>query len=115
MMEATCGICDIVKRYTEGDGDTAIVYDSEHFIAIHSPKPFAETHIFIAAKQHISTIFDLGNESGEVMIDMTKAIQTASEAVIALKGACKVEMYLGEFQNTQHLHCHVIYDAKEAQ
>ena len=104
-----CGICNLLNRYAFGE-DVKIVYDSEHSIAFHSTKPFAQIHIFIASKKHIPTIFALTEQDNELVIDMMKAIKIASTEVIALKGACKVEMYLGDFQNTKHFHCHVIYD-----
>lgn len=70
-----------------------------------------EVHVFIAPKHHIPTIFDLTEKDDELVVEMMKAIKIASQEDIKLKGACKLEMYLGEFPNTKHLHCHVIYDS----
>jgi len=61
-------------------------------------------------KKHFESFLDLTDEHAEIILDITKAIKAASQAIIALKGACKVQMYLGEFQNTRHFHCHVVYD-----
>ena len=105
------GICKLLEEYSCGEEKVKIVYESEYFLAAYSPKPFAEVHVFIAAKPHINSFFDLAEEDQDLVIDMMKAIKAASQEVISLKGACKVEMYLGAFQNTKHLHCHVIYDS----
>ena len=73
-------------------------------------KKFAEVHIAIFTKKHIPTIFDLTKQDNDLIIDIMEAIKVSSKEVISLKGGCKLEMYLGEFQNTKHFHCHVIYD-----
>ena len=104
-----CGICALLNRYAHGE-EVRVVYESEHTIAVHSTKPFAQVHIFIASKRHIPTIFDLTERDNETVLDMMEAVKAASSEVITLRGACKLEMYLGEFQNTKHFHCHVIYD-----
>jgi len=104
-----CEICSLLNKYALGE-EVKVVYDSEHTIAIHSTKPFAQVHVVIFSKKHIPTIFDLTEQDNELVIDVMEAIKEASKEVIALKGACKLEMYLGEFQNTKHFHCHVIYD-----
>lgn len=106
-----CGICKLINRYESKEEELNVVYESEHTLAMYSKKPFAEVHIFIASKKHIPTIFDITDNDCELVNDIFKAIKAASNLVIALKGACKLEMYLGEFQNTKHFHCHVIYDS----
>ena len=110
MHDKSCGICRLLETYARGEIVPEIIYESEQWLAVHSTKPFAETHVFIAAKPHIPTVFGLGASDNDLVLDMMKAVTAAAKEVIALRGACKLEMYLGEFQNTKHLHCHVIYD-----
>ena len=104
-----CGMCNRLKRYADGEEEYKPIYESEHSLALLiTQSRMAQEHIVIMTKKHIPTIFDLTDN--EIAIDVMKAIKTASKEIIALKGACKLEMYLGEFQNTKHFHCHVIYD-----
>ena len=111
MNETNCPFCSQVANLTFEKDQFNIVYESELVLAFHSTRPFAEVHIIVISKQHIPTIFDLGNDTNELKLELFKAISLASQEVIRLKGACKVEMYLGDFQQVQHLHCHVIYDS----
>lgn len=111
MNEDNCGICRMLANYSLGKEELRVVYESELVLAVHSTKPFAEVHVFIVSKQHIPTIFDLSDQDDELALELMKAVRFASQEIIALKGGCKLEMYLGEFQNTNHLHCHVIYDS----
>ena len=116
MSVANCNMCDWVAKYSRGESVPfwgKVVYESEHFLAAHSTKPFAEVHVFIGAKAHIPTIFDLTENDNGLAADMMKAIKAASSEVILLKGAAKLEMYLGDFQKGEHIHCHVIYDASD--
>ena len=110
MNNPKCGICNLLANYLHEKEELRIVYESDSVLAVHSTKPFAEVHVFITSKQHIPTIFDLSNQDTALAMDMITAIKAASQEVISLRGACKLEMYLGDFQNTKHLHCHVIYD-----
>ena len=105
-----CGMCNRISKYMNGEEDYKAVYESEHSLAIYPSKPSTQVHILIMTKRHFETVFDITDEHDEVMLDIMKAIQAASREVIALKGACKVQMYLGEFQNTRHFHCHIVYD-----
>ena len=103
-----CGMCTRLKGYATGAEEYNPVYESEHTLAVYSTKGYAEVHVVIMTKRHLTNLFEIADDA--VAADIVAAIQAASKEVIALKGACKLEMYLGEFQNTQHFHCHVIYD-----
>jgi|LSQX01.3.fsa_nt_gb histidine triad (HIT) family protein len=112
MYDLDCGFCKIVSSLHLEREKLDIVYESDHVIAFHFTQPFAETHIIIISKHHVPTIFDLSDSDSELKLEMLKAVSIASQEVIALKGACKVEMYLGTLQWVKHLHCHVIFDPK---
>lgn len=111
MEDLQCGFCNLVSNLSSEREKLKIVYESDSVLAFHSTMPFAEVHIVIISKRHIPTIFDLRDEDDDLKLEILSAIKIASQEVINLKGACKVEMYLGAFQQTQHLHCHVIYDS----
>ncbi|MCL2620179.1 MAG: HIT domain-containing protein [Defluviitaleaceae bacterium] len=116
MSETKCNMCDWFAKKSRGEtvpywGET--VYESEHFLATHSTKPFAEAHVFIGSKAHIPTIFDLTEGDNELVLDMMNAVKAAAKEVISLKGAAKLEMYLGDFQKGEHIHCHIIYDSSD--
>lgn len=106
-----CGFCNKITNLPLQRESLNIVYETEHVLAFHSTKPFAEVHIIIITKQHIPTIFDMNHNDDKLQLELLSAVKIASQEVIKLKGACKVEMYLGSFQQMQHVHCHVIYDA----
>lgn len=106
-----CGFCKLVSNLSSERDNLKIVYESDSVLAFHSTKPFAEVHIVIISKRHIPSIFDLRDEDDDLKLEIMSAIKIASQEVINLKGACKLEMYLGAFQQMQHLHCHVIYDS----
>jgi histidine triad (HIT) family protein len=110
MLDKECGLCKLVSSLPEDKEKLKIVYETDKVLAFHSTRPFAEVHIIIISKEHIPTIFDLSEDDRELKLEMLSAVKVASQEIIKEKGACKVEMYLGEFQQAKHLHCHVIYD-----
>ncbi|MDF2843960.1 MAG: hypothetical protein K0R00_2386 [Herbinix sp.] len=111
MQEHECEFCKLANNLPTQRDQLKIIYESDNVIAFHSAIPFAEVHIIVITKRHIPTIFDMDVEDDELKLEILSVIKTASQEVISLKGACKVEMYLGAFQQMKHLHCHVIYDS----
>ncbi|QNU66687.1 HIT domain-containing protein [Ruminiclostridium herbifermentans] len=111
MNEQECPFCKLVSNMSYERDMLKIVYESDNVLAFHATKPYAEVHIIIISKKHIPTIFDLSDSDSQLKLEILSAIRIASEEIINQKGACKVEMYLGSFQQVQHLHCHVIYDS----
>lgn len=111
MHELECGLCKLVASLPTQRDQLKIIYESDGVIAYYSTMPFAEVHIIIITKRHIPTIFDMNVEDDELKLEFLSVIKIASQEVINLRGACKVEMYLGAFQQMKHLHCHVKYDS----
>jgi histidine triad (HIT) family protein len=114
MMNGECSMCRLLDRYESGDEKFRVVYESEHSLAIHATRPFAEVHIMILTKKHIPSLFDITAEDGEIVADICRAVRVASDEVFALKGGCKLEMYTGRFPTfdaVKHFHCHVIFDS----
>ncbi|MCL2376625.1 MAG: HIT domain-containing protein [Defluviitaleaceae bacterium] len=114
MDKQDCVLCNLRNRHKGGEEGIRVVYETEHVLAIHATKPFAEVHILILSKKHIPSMLDLTENDTELVADVCKAIRIASEEVFALKGACKLEMNTGKFPKftaVGHFHCHVIYDS----
>ncbi|MFT4145074.1 MAG: HIT domain-containing protein [Mobilitalea sp.] len=111
MHELECEFCKLANSLPAQRDQLKVIYESDNVIAFYSAMPFAEVHIIVITKRHIPTIFDLNVEDDELKLELLSVIRIASQEVINLKGACKVEMYLGAFQQMKHLHCHVIYDS----
>lgn len=105
-----CVFCRLVSTLEAERKNLNIVYETNKVLAFYSTKPYAEKHIVITTKKHIPTIFDFSEEDNALKLQIFSAVKIASEEIIRLKGACKVEMYLGDFQQVRHFHCHVIYD-----
>lgn len=111
MNNEECGFCKLISNLPDERGSLKIVYETDNVLAFHALRPFAEVHIIVISKRHIPTVFDLTDADNGLKLEMLAAVKTAAEEIIAQKGACKTEMYLGSFQQAMHLHCHVIYDS----
>lgn len=111
MNDYDCPFCKLISSLPFEKDNLNIVYESDLVLAFHSTMPYAEVHIVIISKQHIPTIFDLNDYDEALKLDLLTALNISSQEVIRMKGSCKVEMYLGDFQQVKHLHCHVIYDS----
>jgi len=116
MDDDKCKLCAYLDRHEKGEDDSIIIYESDFSVAKYQKEPhkFAEVHIMIMTKKHIPSVFDITECDRDIILDIGKAIQVASEEVYKQKGGCKLEMYTGKFPTftaLEHFHCHVIYDS----
>ena len=112
MNQSGCEFCNLVSNLSSVRQKLKIVYETDNVLAFHSLRPISEVHIIVISKRHISSILELNEADNELSLDIMSAMKIAAKEVISLKGACKVIMHLGSFQEAKHLHYHVVYDSK---
>ena len=112
MNESACQFCNLISNLSDERQKLKIVYETDSVLAFHAIRPFSEAHIIIISKQHIVNILELSENDKELSFDLLSATKVAAQEIIAQKGACQVAMYLGSFQEVNHLHYHVGYDSK---
>ena len=95
MGETKCQFCDLILNLSNERQNLKIVYETDNVLAFHSLRPFSEVHVVVISKWHITSILELSEADDKLSLDLMSAMKIASQEVIALKGACKVTMYLG--------------------
>lgn len=76
-------------------------------LAFHHTRPSFQTHIVVVPKRHVSSLIDstwLTSEQNE-LLDL---LRTVAGEVLAAHGACRVVTNLGAYQDSKHLHWHVV-------
>lgn len=86
-----------------------VVYESESVLAFHHTKPSYERHIVVVPKKHIVDLSLVEDEDDATIAEIIRVCSTvlASWSDKSEMGA-KVITNLGKFQDTPHLHFHVI-------
>ena len=97
--------CDEVLS---GKTEVENVLETENVLAYHHTRPFWPTHIVVMPKRHIDSLITLDDKDREILLELFEVIRKVAADVTAEKGAARVLTNLGEYQDSKHLHFHVL-------
>ena len=81
-------------------------YESEAVLAYHHTRPFWPVHLVVIPKVHVASL--LTNDDNELLIDLLEAVKSVAASVVDEHGAARVLTNLGRYQDSKHLHFHVL-------
>lgn len=85
------------------------VLETDRVLAYHHTRPFYPVHIVAIPKRHISSLVTLNQGDNDLLIELMDIIKKVAAQVVAEYGACRVITNLGEYQDSKHLHFHVVF------
>lgn len=94
---------EVLSRNTRVDR----VLETDDVLAFRHTRPSYETHVVVIPKRHITSLLDPTLAPIEI-VRLMNVVQTVASQVLASKGACRVLTNLGKYQDSKHLHWHVI-------
>ncbi len=97
--------CDVALK------DTEVLrkeYESAEIVAFHHTKPHWPVHIVVIPKRHIASFTTIGEEDAEVAAELFTVVQSMARKVEETHGAARILTNLGAYQDSKHLHIHVI-------
>lgn len=83
------------------------VVETGSVLAFHHTRPFYPVHIVVIPKHHIESLLTLGDEDGQLLLELLEVVRQVASRVVGEHGACRVITNLGEYQDSKHLHWHV--------
>ena len=91
-------------------GHTSVerVLETDTVLAFHHTKPAYPIHLIVIPKQHIPSLIDITKADSALMLEMLDVISQIAAQVTREQGACRVVMNLGSYQESKHLHWHII-------
>ena len=91
-------------------GKTAVqkVRETERVLAYFHTRPFYPVHIVVIPKIHIPSLVDFAPGDDDLLLEMLSVIREVAAEVLAEHGACRVLTNLGEYQESKHLHWHIV-------
>ncbi|MDX8342465.1 MULTISPECIES: HIT domain-containing protein [Rossellomorea] len=95
--------CDEVLS---GKTEVKKVLETDQVLAYHHTKPFYPVHIVAIPKQHIPSLLTL--EDDGLLLELMDVIKKVARMVTDEHGACKVITNLGDYQDSKHLHWHIV-------
>ena len=84
------------------------ITETENVLAFYHTRPFYPVHIVIIPKRHIASLIALEPTDNPLILEMFAIIKRIAAQVIAERGACRVITNMGEYQDSKHLHWHIV-------
>ena len=84
------------------------IVDTESVLAFHHTQPSYPAHIVVIPKRHVSSLLDTGDEDASLLVSMLSVIKLVAQEVLAEHEGCRIITNLGSYQDSKHLHWHVI-------
>lgn len=85
-----------------------IVAETDNVLAFYHTRPAYPTHIVAIPKQHIGSLLDFEDDDNSLLSEILSVIKQVSRMVVKEQGACRVVTNLGTYQDSNHLHWHII-------
>jgi len=85
-----------------------VVYDGPEVLAFHHTRPYRQVHIVVAPKRHVASLTTLAADDEPLARELLAAVVHVAAGVEAEHGAATVLTNLGAYQDSKHLHIHVL-------
>ena len=101
--------CDEVLT---GHTPVELVAESERAMAFRHTRPAYPVHIVVIPRAHIPSLLELDDSTlvGEVI----ELVRRVAREVLKEQGSCRVVANLGSYQESEHLHLHVVSGERHA-
>lgn len=85
-----------------------VVHEDQHVLAFHHTKPAYPTHIVIVPKKHIPSFTNVDAEDFNLLRYLLEEVRRIAADIEKTHGKARVITNLGEYQDSKHLHFHVV-------
>jgi len=92
-----------------GKTPISIVQETNEVLAFHHTRPYWPVHIVVIPKKHIPSLTNLGEHPIELVHEVLEMVRTLAADIEQEYGAARVLTNLGEYQDSKHLHFHVVH------
>jgi histidine triad (HIT) family protein len=87
------------------------VAETENVLAFHHTRPFYPVHVVVVPKRHVASLVTLTPEDEPLLSELLAVIRRIAAHVTETHGAARVITNLGAYQDSKHLHWHVVSGA----
>lgn len=81
------------------------VLETKNVLAYNHTRPFWPVHVVVVPKRHIDSLLTVDDDLLIELMDVAKQVATM---ILEAHGAARVLTNLGKYQDSKHLHFHVV-------
>ncbi|WP_047982797.1 HIT domain-containing protein [Ornithinibacillus californiensis] len=96
------------EEVLSGKTEVERVYETDNVLAYYHTRPFYPVHIVAIPKKHIPSLTRIDVADTAILHELLEVIQKVALEVEEKHGACRVITNLGEYQESKHLHWHIV-------
>jgi histidine triad (HIT) family protein len=85
------------------------IFETDNVLAYHHTRPYYPVHIVAIPKRHIPSLITLEEGDNTLLIELMDIVKKVASQVVSEHGACRVITNLGKYQDSKHLHFHVVF------
>ena len=82
------------------------VFETDTVLAYHHTRPFWPVHIVVIPKTHVGSLLTIDDNA--LLIELMDVVKAVAAKVVDEHGAARVLTNLGRYQDSKHLHFHVL-------
>ena len=82
------------------------VIETDRVLAYHHTRPFWPVHIVVIPKTHVNSLLTI--DDNDLLIELIGVVKQVAAKVVEEHGAARVLTNLGDYQDSKHLHFHVL-------
>ncbi|WP_235502982.1 MULTISPECIES: HIT family protein [unclassified Kitasatospora] len=86
-----------------------VIEETETVLAFVHTQPSYPVHIVVVPKVHTPSLVDLADGGEERLMDVMRAVRSVAARVRAEHGAACVVTNEGKYQESKHMHWHVLF------
>ncbi|MER6031865.1 HIT domain-containing protein [Streptomyces sp. NPDC001851] len=83
--------------------------ETARVLAFHHTNPAYPVHIVVVPKEHVPSLTDLGDADESLLPEVVDVVREVAAGVTNEHGSCSVITNLGLYQESKHMHWHVVY------
>lgn len=97
--------CDEVLN---GRTEVEKVYETKNVLAYYHTRPSYKVHIVAIPKKHIPSLTTSDDSDNELLLELMGVVRKVASKTEIEYGACRVLTNLGAYQDSKHLHWHIV-------
>jgi histidine triad (HIT) family protein len=96
------------EEVLSGRTNVTKVTETDNVLAYYHTKPSYPVHIVVIPKKHIASLATVDDGDRDVFMELMNVVKSVATQVVSEHGACRVITNLGRYQDSKHLHWHVV-------